>query len=156
MSTPTPVTPAPKKPSIFARIAAGLEWFGKEIGKGLAFLPKIIVLANDAEQSAKEIVPQVLKVIQDAGALAVAVAKDGGVFLTAFAALAAAITVAIASKALSVTADEAVVAAFENFVSKFKSEDVADVITALDTLVSDVKTLDAMGLAALKKMEADA
>ena len=59
--------------------------------------------------------------------LAIAVAKDSGVFLTAFAVLAAAITAAVASKALSITADEAVVAAFENFCAKFKSQDVADV-----------------------------
>lgn len=142
--------------SIFDKIKNGLEWFGKEIGKGLAFLPKVIVLAQDVEGDAKQILPQVLVVITDAGALAIAVAKDSGVFLTAFAVLAAAITAAVASKALSITADEAVVAAFENFCAKFKSQDVADVVTALDKLVTAVKALDAMGLAALQKLEKDA
>lgn len=151
----TSPTPTPKT-SIWDKIKNGLGWFGKEIGKGIAFLPKLIVLADDAEAAAKTILAQVLLVVQDAGALAVALAKDSGVFLTAFAALAAAITAAVASKALSITADEAVVAAFENFCAKFKSDDVADVVTALDKLVSDVKALDAMGIVALNKLEKDA
>jgi hypothetical protein len=151
----TPVTPAPKK-SIWEKILGGLEWFGKEIGKGIAFLPKIIKLADDAETAAKEILPQVFLVIQDAGTLAVATAKDSGVFLTAFATLAASITAAIASKALNITADEAVVGAFENFCTKFNSTDVADIVTAWEKLVADVKALDEMGIAALKQMEADA
>lgn len=142
--------------NIFDKIKNGLGWFGKEIGKGIAFLPKIIVLANDAEDAAKQILPQVLLVIEDAGALALAAAKDGGIFVTAFAALAGSITVAIASKALNIVADEAVVAAFENFCAKFNSADVADFITALDKLVTDVKALDAMGIAAIQKMEKDA
>jgi hypothetical protein len=151
----TPVTPAPKK-SIWEKILGGLEWFGKEIGKGIAFLPKVVKLASDAESAAQTILPQVFLVIEDAGALSIATAKDSGVFLTAFAALAAAITAAVASKALNVTADEAVVATFEAFCAKFNSSDVADIVTAWEKLVSDVKVLDEMGLAALKQMEADA
>jgi hypothetical protein len=154
MST-TPVTPAPKK-SIWEKILGGLDWFGKEIGKGIEFLPKVIKLAGDAEASAKTILPQVFLVIQDAGALAIATAKDGGVFLTAFASLAASITAAVAAKALNIAEDEAVVAAFESFCAKFNSSDVADIVTAWEKLVADVKTLDEMGMAALKQMEADA
>ena len=142
--------------NIFAKIAAGLAWFGKRIGQGIAFVPKVIKLTGDAEAAAKEILPQVLLVIQDAGALAIATAKDGGVFLTAFAALCASITVAIASKALNITADEAVVASFEAFCTKFNSSDVQDIVTAWEKLVADVHALDAMGVTALKKMEADA
>ena len=53
MSTsPTP----PPKTSIWDKIKNGLEWFGKEIGKGFTFLPKVIVLADaDAEEDAKEL-----------------------------------------------------------------------------------------------------
>ena len=142
--------------SIFSKIAAGLEWFGKEIGKGLAFLPKVIVLADDVDEDAQVILPQTLTVVEDAGSLAAASAKDGGIFLVKFGALTAAIAAAYASKALNVAADTAVVSAFETFCAEFNVANVQDVLTAWDKLASDVKTLDASAIAALQKLEKDA
>src|SRR5580698_3063835 len=153
-TTPTP-TPAPKK-SIYAKIAAGLEWFGKEIGKGLADLPKVIVLAEDVEQDAQEVLPEVITVVQDAGSLVAATAKDSGKFLVSFAALTGAVSLAIANKALNISADTAVVTAFENFCSDFQTENVQDVLTAWHQLASDTAKLDATVVAALKKLKADA
>jgi hypothetical protein len=67
-----------------------------------------------------------------------------------------AIAIAVAAKALNVSADTAVVEAFEAFVKDFNAENVQDVITTLDQLVADTRTLDATVLAGLQKLEADA
>lgn len=142
--------------NIFTKIAAGLEWFGKEIGKGLAFLPKVIVLADDVDADAQIILPQTLAVVEDAGALAAASAKDSGIFLVKFGALTAAIAAAVAAKALNVSADTAVVSAFEAFCAEFNVANVQDVLTAWDKLAGDVKTLDASAIAAIQKLEKDA
>jgi|HubBroStandDraft_4_1064222.scaffolds.fasta_scaffold04980_5 hypothetical protein len=142
--------------SIFTKIAAGLSWFGKEIGKGLGLLPRLITLADDVEDDAGVILPQTLAVVQDAGNLAVASAKDSGIFLVKFGALTAAIAAAVASKALNVTADGAVVTAFESFCAEFNVANVQDVLTAWDKLADDVKSLDALAIAAIQKLEADA
>lgn len=142
--------------NIFQKIAAGLEWFGKEIGKGIAQLPKIIRLTEDAEQAAQNAIPEVLAVITDAGELVKASAKDSGVFLTSLSALSAAVSSAIAAKALNIAADEAVAAAFEAFVKDFNAANVQDVITAWDKLATDTKALDATVLAALEKIKKDA
>jgi len=142
--------------TIFTKIKAGLDWFGKEIGKGIVFLPKVIVLADDVDADAQQILPQTLAVVQDAGALAAASAKDSGAFLIKFAALSAAITIAVASKATSITADTAVVAAFESFCSEFNVTNVQDILTAWDKLAGDVKTLDATAIVELQKLEKDA
>lgn len=142
--------------NIFSKIAAGLEWFGKEIGKGIAQLPKIIRLTEDAEQAAQNAIPEVLAVVTDAGELVKASAKDGGVFLTSLAALSAAVSTAIAAKALNISADEAVAAAFEAFVKDFNAANVQDVITAWDKLATDTKALDATVLAALEQIKKDA
>lgn len=142
--------------NIFTKILNGLEWFGKEIGKGLAQLPKIIRLTEDAEQAAQEAIPQVVAVIQDAGELVTATAKDSGIFLKSLAALSASVSSAIAAKALNITADEAVATAFESFVKDFNASNVQDVLAAWDKLATDTKALDATVLAALKKLEQDA
>lgn len=153
----TPITPSPTpNKNVFQKIAAGLEWFGKEIGKGLAFLPKVIVLADDVDADAQVILPQTLTVVEDAGLLAAASAKDSGIFLVKFGALTAAIAAAVAAKALNITADSAVVAAFESFCAEFNAANVQDVLTAWDQLATDVKALDATAIAAIQKLEKDA
>jgi hypothetical protein len=142
--------------NILEKAVAGLEWFGKEIGKGLAALPKIIRLTEDAEQAAQEAIPQVLSVVTDAGELVTASAKDSGVFLSSLAALSSSIAAAVSAKALNISADEAVAGAFENFIKTFNAKNVEDVITAWDKLASDTKALDATVLAALEKIKKDA
>lgn len=142
--------------NIFVKIVHGLEWFGKEIGKGFAQLPKIIRLTKDAEAVAQQAIPQVTAVIVDAGELVTASAKDSGVFIKSLSWLATAVSEAVAAKALDITKDKAVIAAFEAFISDFKAENVADVLSALDKLANDTKLLDATVLAGLKKLEQDA
>lgn len=142
--------------SIFSKLLRGVTWFGKEVGKAFADLPKIIRLTEDAEEAAQDAIPQVVAVIQDAGELVTASAKDSGVFLVKLAALASAIDAAIVGKALNISADESVVAAFEDFVKTFNAQNVADVLTAWDKLAADTKTFDATMLAALEKIRKDA
>ena len=151
----TSPTPTPKT-SIWDKIKNGLGWFGKEIGKGFTFLPKVIVLADDAEEDAKELLPQTLLVVEDAGALVTAGAKDSGKFIVGVSALGAAVSLALANKAVSISADEAVVAAVEAFAADFKKENVQDILNAWHKLATDATALDAMGVAALKKLEKDA
>jgi hypothetical protein len=138
------------------KIVAGLEWFGKEIGEGLKDLPKVIKLTEDAEAAAKNALPETLAVINDAGDLVAASAKDSGKFLVSLATLTAAITAAVASKALNISADTAVVATFEAFCADFNKENVQDVLTAWDKLAADTKKLDSTVVDALKQMEQDA
>lgn len=142
--------------SIFDKIKNGLEWFGKEIGKGIALVPKLFRLAEDAEQTAKDALPLVLNVIEDAGQLTSATAKDSGVFLVSLGALTAALAAAAASKALNISADTAVVAAFESFCSKFNSANVQDVLAAWEKLSADTHKLDQAVIADIQKLEADA
>jgi len=142
--------------NFFKKILSGVEWFGKEIGKGFKALPKIIKLTEDGEKVAKAALPQAIVVLNDSGALATAIVKDSGVFVTGFSALVGAISIAVAAKALNVSADEGVITAFEAFVKDFNATNVQDVIAALDQLVADTRTLDATVLAGLQKLEADA
>ena len=154
-ATPQPSSPAPKK-SIFQKLAAGLEWFGQEIGKGIAAVPKILKLTEDAEAAAKDALPEAIAVITDAGQLASATAKDGAVFLVSLGALTASISLAVAQRAVNVSADMAVAAAFESFCKDFNAQHVEDVITAWEKLAADTKKLDSTVLAALEKMKQDA
>ncbi|HEY1800102.1 MAG TPA: hypothetical protein VGG46_04130 [Terriglobales bacterium] len=142
--------------NFFRKIFRGIEWFGKEVGKAFTELPKIIRLTKDGEKVAQNAIPETIAVLKDAGALSTAVVKDSGVFLIAFANLTGAITIAIAAKALNISADAAVVAAFEAFVKDFNAENVQDMIAAIDQLVADTRTLDSTVLAGLKQLEADA
>jgi hypothetical protein len=142
--------------NFFKKILSGVEWFGKEIGKGFSALPKIIKLTEDGEKVAKAALPQAIVVLNDSGALATAIVKDSGVFVKGFGDLVAAIETAAAAKALNIADDEAVIVAFKAFVADFNVENVKDIIAAQEQLVEDTKTLDATVLAGLKQLEADA
>lgn len=142
--------------NLLFKFVHGLEWFGKEVGKAFTELPKIIRLTEDGEQAAKTAIPEVVAVIDDAGQLVTASAKDSGVFLVGLGKLSAAIATAVAAKALNVTADEAVAAAFEDFVKTFNAQNVSDVLAAWDKLATDVNTLDATVVIALQKIKQDA
>ena len=142
--------------NFFKKILSGIEWFGKEVGKVFADLPKLIKLTDDAKNVGVNVVPEAIVVLQDAGKLSTAVVKDSGVFIKGFANLADKISAAIAAKALDPTADVAVVKAFEAFVKDFNATNVQDVIAALDTIVANTQKLDATVVAGLKKLEADA
>ncbi len=142
--------------NFFKKVLSGVEWFGKEVGKAFAELPKIIKLTEDGEKVAQNALPEAIVVIGDAGKLATATIKDSGVFISGLSGLVGAISTAIAAKALNVTADEGVVSAFEAFVKDFNVANVQDVITAWDQLVADTQKLDATVVAGLQKLAADA
>lgn len=142
--------------NIFDKFIAGLDWFGKKVGEGITALPKVIRLADDAEDAAKEALPEVLTVVNDAGQLVIASAKDGGNFLASFAALSAAISLAVAGKAINIPADEAVAATFETFIAEFKEQNVSDILTAWHQLATDTQKLDATVVASLQKIKKDA
>lgn len=142
--------------SIFDKIVAGAEWLGKTIGKGLAAVPKIIRLTEDAEEAAHDALPQVITVVEDAGALAIAATKDSGKFLVALAGLSKAVAAAGADKGVNISADKTVVTAFEQLVADFDEANVSDILTAFHKLVTDAQALDSTVLVALDKMKADA
>jgi hypothetical protein len=142
--------------NVFKKILAGIEWFGKEVGKVFAELPKIIRLTQDGEKVAQDALPQAIAVLQDAGALATASVKDSGVFVAAFGALIGAISKAAAEKALNIADDEAVAAAFAVFVKDFNATNVQDVLAAWEKLITDTRTLDSTVLAGLEKLKQDA
>jgi len=83
--------------------------------------------------------------------------KDGGAALTSAAKLTAAIVLAAENKALSIADDEAVVTAFEAFITEVTTKgNWSDILTAQQKLVIDWDTFGAAAEAALKKLDADA
>jgi hypothetical protein len=141
---------------VFVAIGKGVKWVGVEIEKGFTELPKLIKLADDVKEDVPVIIPEVTTLVADAGALATATVKDSGTFISATAALGVAIEQAVAAKALDIVADESVATAFENLVKAFEGENVADILTAWNKLVTDAQKLSTSTSAALKQLEADA
>ena len=140
---------------IFAGIGKGFKWLGEEVGKVFSALPMMLRLTSDVEEAATTVLPETIAVVQDAGELASATVKDSGVFLAALGALSAAITKAVADKALNVAEDMAVAAAFQELCGAFTAANVADMLKAWQKLAEDTKTLDATVIATLKKLEQD-
>lgn len=140
---------------VFAEIGKGFKWLGEEVGKVFSELPMMLRLTSDVEQAATTVLPETIAVVQDAGELASATVKDSGVFLAALAALSAAITKALADKALNVAEDMAVAAAFQELCRAFTTANVADMLSAWQKLAEDAKTLDATIIATLTKLEQD-
>jgi hypothetical protein len=157
--TPVPSNPNPKEvavSSFWSKIKSFFHGLGMDLGAVFTELPKLITLTEDAENVATNALPEVMTLVQDSGVLVAATVKDGGAFLASFAELSAAIAAAIAAKAVNITADAAVVTAFENFCSLFNEANVSDILAAWAQITTDVKTLDTTMIAALQKMEADA
>ena len=139
----------------FANVAKGFVWLGKEIGKGIGYIPKLITLTNDAEKSGAECLPKVLKVVNDAGALAQVTTADSAGLLTDLAALGKAVMTAASNEGVNLAADAAVVTAFQQLIADAKKQSFADAVAAWHQIVEDVHDLDATVLADLKKLEAD-
>ena len=140
---------------VFVEIGKGFKWVGHEVGQVFVELPRLLRLTHDVEEAATTVLPETIAVVQDAGALVRATVKDSGVFLGALAGLSAAVTKAMAGKAMNVAADMAVIAAFQEFCHAFDRTNVADILAAWQKLAEDTKTLDASVLATLKKLEED-
>jgi hypothetical protein len=142
--------------TVLLKIGHGIEYIPEEVAKGIAELPKIITLTEDAKAVAADSLPEVLAVIQDGENLVTAVAKDSGVFLADLAGFGAAVALAAANKGINIGSDAAVVAAGEKLIGDFQKENVADVIAALHQTIVDVQKLKSTVVADIKKLEADA
>lgn len=142
--------------NILSDVEKGVMFVGKEVGKVFTAIPRVIKLAEDVQEDAPIIMPKLQQVIEDAGAVAEATAKDSGIFITSLTKLVAAISLAIAEKAVNVSDDFAVITAFENFCSDFKAENVQELLIAWHKLISDTGNFsDALKLA-IKQLEQDA
>ena len=139
----------------FANIAKGFAWLGKEIGKGIGYIPKLITLTNDAEKSGAECLPKIIVVVNDAGKLAQLTSADTANMLTDLAALGAAVVTAATNEGVNLAADTAVVTAVNKLISDAKTQSYADMVTAWHQLCADVHDLDATVLDDLKKLETD-
>jgi hypothetical protein len=140
----------------FVEIAAGVEWVGKEIAHVAEWVPKVVTIVNDAEADAETLLPQAVKVFEDADRVALAAIKDSGAAIADAEALCAAIVLAAKADGLNIANDEAVIAAFRAFVSQVTSKsNYIDLLSAVKTLVTDYDTFGASAKAAIDKMESD-
>lgn len=143
--------------NFFQKIASGFVWIGKEIAKASTWIPKVVTLVDDVEGDASTLLPELAKVVDDAGEVAVAAVKDSGADIAAAEGLVAAIVTAAKADALNIADDEAVAAAFKTFIAAVTaSSNYLDMLAAVKTLVTDYDALGASAKAALAKLEADA
>jgi hypothetical protein len=143
--------------NIFKDIVAGFKWIGKAIADVTKWIPRVILITEDVGEDAKTLLPQATTVLLDVDALALAAVKDGGEALTKAAALTTAIIAAAEDKGINIKEDEAVVSAFDAFISDVTTKSTwNDIITAQQKLVTDWDNFGAAAEAALKKLDADA
>jgi hypothetical protein len=145
------------KMNVFAKIAGGFLWIGKEIGKAVSWLPKIVKLSDDVRADANTLLPELAQVVEDVALLAKAAVADSAQDLVAAENLVAAIAIAAKSDALNIAADEAVIAAFAGFIKTvITSSNYADVLSALKVLVVDYDKFGASAKLALQQIEREA
>ena len=146
----------------FAVIASAFTWLGKEIVKVSDWLPKVVELVDDVEEDTETVIPELTTVVEDVDALALATVKDGGVALTATAALVAAVeaeatTAASGNIVAAIQNAPAVATAFEQWIAAVTSHGTySDIITAEQKLVVDYDKFGASAKAAIQKLESDA
>jgi hypothetical protein len=142
--------------NFFQKIAAGFVWLGKSLVKVGDWLPKVVTLGDDVKEDAETILPQLVTVIEDVDTVSLTAIKDSGASLAAAEALVAAIVTAAKADALNIPADEAVAAAFSAFILDVTNKsNYADIIAAVQKLVSDYDTFGATAKAAIEKLEQD-
>lgn len=143
--------------NFFGAIKTGFVWLGKELARAAVWVPKLLRLTDDVKNDAKTLIPEVGIVIDDVGKLALATVKDSGADIAAAETLVSAIAAAAAAKALNITADKAVIGAFEDFIAQVSnSSNYADILAGLKQLVLDYDTMGTSVKAALAKLKADA
>jgi hypothetical protein len=143
--------------NFFSVIASGFKWIGKELVKAATWVPKIVTLVKDVEGDASTILPEIATVIDGAGDFVAAIVKDSGADLAATETLVAAIVTAAKADVLSIADDEAVVVAFQTFISTVtKTSNYSDILAAASKLVKDYDTLGSSVKAALAQLESAA
>lgn len=140
---------------IFNKIAAGICWLPKEIGKGFSKLTRLITVTNDAKQLASDVLPKLLNTLDFVRQLVTATIKDGGAFLAAITGLGTAVAAAVEAGITNIAADEAVVVAVKNLIGIINQAHIADILSAWRGLVNAAHELDATAEADLKKLDAD-
>lgn len=147
--------------NIFSDVVAGLKWVGKEILTPFKAITKILTVGDDVKADAKTLLPEVVTLIGDVDALAIAAVKDGGAALSSAEKLTAAIVQAVSDvKALNISGEikdvPTVEQAFTAFIAEVTSKSTwSDVLAAQAKLVADYDTLAASAKAAVAKLEAD-
>jgi len=143
--------------NVFSEIVKGFVWLGKEIVNAPAQIKKVLTIAEDVKADAGTLLPEVLTVIDDVDAVALAAVKDGGAALTDADTLVAAIVLAAKSDGINIADDESVVSAFQAFIAQVtNSNNWSDLIAANKKLVADYDVLGASAKAALEQLEAAA
>ena len=140
---------------IFNKIAAGLCWLPKEIGKGFSKLTRLITVTDDAKQMASDVLPKLLNTLDFVRQLVTASIKDGGAFIAALTALGTSVAAAAEAGVTNLAADEAVVVAIKNLIGLINQTHIADILAAWKGLVNAAHELDATAEADLKNLEAD-
>ena len=140
--------------NIFSEIVKGFTWLGKEIVDAPAQIKRVLTIANDVKADAGTLLPEVVTVIDDVNAVAIAAVRDGGAALTDADTLGAAILTAAQKDGVDIASDAAVVTALEAFIRQVTtSSNWSDLIAANKKLVTDYDLLGAGAKAALEQLE---
>ncbi len=143
--------------NIFSDVVKGFEWLGKKIADVPGAISRVIRIADDVEADSKTLLPEVVTVIGDVGALTGAIVKDGGTAFTALRLLSVSVLAAYAEKGLDFTADVAVLTTLKTFGEAVMAHGSwLDVIEAGEKTAGDFDALGVSAAAALRKLEADA
>lgn len=143
--------------NIFSDVVKGFEWLGKKLAGAAGDVGKVIAITSDVKGDAATLLPEVVTVIDDVGALTAEIVKDSGAAFTALRVLSAAVLTAYSAKGLNFTDDAAVVVALKSFAETVAAHGTwMDVILTSETLATDFDKLGSSASAALKKLEADA
>jgi len=140
--------------NIFSEVVKGFTWLGKEIVDAPAQIKRVLTIANDVKADAGTLLPEVVTVIDDVNAVAIAAVRDGGAALTDADTLGAAILTAAQKDGVDIASDAAVVTALEAFIRQVTtSSNWSDLIAANKKLVTDYDLLGAGAKAALEQLE---
>lgn len=140
----------------FAKIASGFVWIGKEIGNAVSWLPKVVRVSDDVKAEAGTLLPELAQVVEDVAALAKAAVADSASDMASAENLLAAIVAASKADALNISADAAVVSAFQAFIKTVtQTSNYADVLSAVKTLIVDYDRFGGSAKAALAALEKD-
>jgi hypothetical protein len=142
--------------NIFSDVVKGFEWLGKKLAGVPSAVARVVGVTKDVEADAGTLLPEVVTVIEDVGALSEAIVKDGGTAFSALRTLSVLVLTAYAAKGLDFTEDIAVVTALKVFGTAVLAHGSwLDVIAAGEKTTKDFDTLGVSATAALKKLEAD-
>lgn len=142
--------------NIFGWVGTSVKWIGKELGLVSTWLPKVVKIADDVNEEAPVLLPQVIILVEDVDSFALAMVKDGGATLTSFGALGVAVVAAAGDKMVNIAEDVRVIAAFQALIKEVSASDTwKDVIATGGKLVTDYEAFGSAAKSAIAKLEAD-